>query len=347
MWFLFAKHAGTFFVAFAFSFYLVPILADTARKRGLIDEPDGKIKKQKRAVPYLGGVAVYLSFIISLSLFFPFENNYFWLILGGTWLLFIGLIDDLNPLRPHQKFLGQILAMFCFLKGGLSLKSNFFSQILNLVGSGFWILAVVNAFNLVDVMDGLAVVLASISTMAFFVLAICLKNFSLSLLLITFLGSLLGFFAYNKPPAKIYLGDAGSLFVGGFLATIPLLFPWSETLGQHSILPDIVRGSYVLQVLTIGLIPILLVGIPLLEVSSLIIIRIYHGIPVYLGSPHHFSSYLQNKGWSKRKILCFTGIKAVGMSSCALLFLFGFIPLFALLLVLVAFSFLWFYYVFL
>ena len=347
MWFLFAKHVGTFFIAFAFAFYLVPILADTARKRGLIDEPDGKIKKQKRAVPYLGGVAVYLSFIISISLFSSCENNYFWLILGGTWLLFIGLIDDLNPLRPRQKFFGQILAMLCFLKGGLALKSNFFSFILNLAGSGFWILAVINAFNLVDVMDGLAVILAAIATAAFFILAVCLGNFSLSILLITFLGSLLGFFAYNKPPAKIYLGDAGSLLVGGFLATIPLLFPWSETLGRYSIIPDVVKGSYILQVLTISLIPILLVGIPLLEVSSLIIVRIYHGIPVYLGSPHHFSSYLQNKGWSKRKILCFTGVKAMVMSSCALLFLFGFIPLWALLFVLVAFSFVWFYSVFL
>jgi UDP-GlcNAc:undecaprenyl-phosphate/decaprenyl-phosphate GlcNAc-1-phosphate transferase len=347
MWLLYFKHFTHFSVAFFFSFYLVPILAETARKRGLLDEPDGKIKKQKRAVPYLGGVAVYLSFIVSLSLLFPFENNYFWLVLGGTWLLFIGLIDDLNPLRPHQKFIGQFLATLCFLKGGLALKSNFFSQIINFAGSGFWILSVINAFNLVDVMDGLAVALAAISTTAFLVIALFLGNTLLSLLLITLLGALLGFFAYNKPPARIYLGDAGSLFVGGLLAAIPLLFPWSETMGRYSMLPDIVRGSYVLQVLTISLIPILLVGIPLLEVSSLIIVRIYHGIPVYLGSPHHFSSYLQKKGWSKRKVLGFTCLKAMAMSACALLFLFGIIPLWVLLVVLLAFSFIWFYAVFL
>jgi UDP-GlcNAc:undecaprenyl-phosphate GlcNAc-1-phosphate transferase len=127
-------------------------------------------------------------------------------------------------------------------------------------------------------------------------------------LLTAFLGSLCAFLWYNRPLASIYLGDAGSLFIGGFLATTPFLLNW---------------GTYI----TYGYIsPIVILGIPLLEVVSLIIIRCYKGIPFYRGSSDHFACYLQAKGWKKDHILLYVFGLSSMLGTIAFLFTYGIIP---------------------
>ena len=278
----------SFIISFLLTFYLVPLFSAIAIKLNLLDVPDGAIKKHKKPTPYLGGVALYLGFISSLAIVFPFENKVLLLLLGSTLLLFVGLIDDILRIKPYQKFFWQMIAAFCFLKSGLYLKETFLlSNIWNIPISMLWILLIINAFNLIDVMDGLATLTAGCATSSFLIIALILGQNSLALLLMCFLGPLCAFWWYNRPPAQIYLGDAGSLFIGGFLATVPFLFNW----GTYS--------SYGF------LAPIIIMAIPLLEVSALILIRSYKGIPFYYGSPDHFSIYLQQKGWSKYQILEF------------------------------------------
>jgi UDP-GlcNAc:undecaprenyl-phosphate GlcNAc-1-phosphate transferase len=184
-----------------------------------------------------------------------------------------------------------MIATLCFLKGGLHLKENFFlNNYWNIPISYFWILSVVNSFNLVDIMDGLATTLATWCAVGFIVIALILNQGTTLVLLLAFLGSLLGFLWYNYPPAKIYLGDAGSLFIGGFLAVIPFLFNW----GVYS------WYGY--------LAPMVILGIPLLEVSSLVVIRFYKKIPFYQGSPDHFALYLKSNGWSVKNILIYVSV---------------------------------------
>ena len=272
-------------ISFLLTFYLVPFFCSLARRLKFVDEPDGKIKVHKQATPYMGGVAVYIGFLSAICIALPFQNNMMLFFVGSTLLLFVGLIDDLVSLKPYQKFFGQILAMLCFLKAGFYLKEHFFSNFWNVFISGFWMLLVVNAFNLVDVMDGLATLLAICATTSFLALGIYFNQDILVVLLSAFLGPLLAFLWYNKPSAQIYLGDAGSLFIGGFLATVPFLFSW----GTFNI------NGY--------LAPIVILAIPLLEVSTLIFIRTYKNIPFYMGSPDHFSIYLQQNGWKKTQIL--------------------------------------------
>ena len=134
-------------------------------------------------------------------------------------------------------------------------------------------------------MDGLATLLAICATISFAVVAIASHQLEVLLLLAPFLGALMAFFWYNKPKAQIYLGDTGSLVIGGFLSVIPFLFNWG------------LYGSYGF------LSPLIILSIPLLEVATLIVVRTYKGIPFYNGSPDHFSIYLQQKGWGKNKIL--------------------------------------------
>lgn len=156
-----------------------------------------------------------------------------------------------------------------------------------------WIATIINAFNLVDVMDGLASLLAICATLSFGIIAAVTGQYTILYLLAPFVGALCAFFWYNKPKARIYLGDTGSLVIGGFLSVIPFLFNW----GLYSPYGFVV--------------PFILLAIPLLEVGTLIIVRTYKGIPFYRGSPDHFSIYLQQKGWSKNTILGYM----VGLSS--------------------------------
>ena len=124
------------------------------------------------------------------------------------------------------------------------------------------------------------------------------------------------------------MGDAGSMFLGGFLSAIPLLISWSS----HSF-----NAYYT---------PIAILAVPLLEIFFLVIIRTWIGIPFYRGSPHHFSIYLQKKGWSKNKVLIFTSLMAVIFSAVGFLFLFELINLIGLFLLLVFLFFVWTYFIF-
>ena len=292
-------------ISFLISLFLIPKFCQVAEKINCFDEPDGLLKKQPKKIPYLGGIAIYCAFIFTLAITFPFNNDLSLYIIGSTLLLFVGLLDDLVNLTPAQKFLGQIIASLCFIKAGFFLKEKFFLQPINIMISLFWFLTVINAFNLVDVMDGLSSSLALYSIAAF-VVFLCLNgNGAAAILFGCLFGAILGFFIYNKPPAKMYMGDAGTLFIGGIIASAPFFITWSEfnRLGLF--------------------VPILILFIPLLELLTLILIRWYKSIPFYHGSPHHFSIYLCSKGWRPSLILSFCLCINLFVFTIALLFYFG------------------------
>lgn len=311
LWLL-IKPAFALLISFLVTFYLVPICIKIAYRLQFLDEPDGTVKVHKQATPYMGGIAVYMGFLTAFCMTIPFESTMLLFFAGSTLLLFIGLIDDLMVLKPSQKFFGQFLATLCFLKAGFYLKSHFFSNIWNLPISALWILSVINAFNLVDVMDGLATVLSLCATISFLLMALYFNDISTVILLCCFAGPLIAFLWYNRPDAKIYLGDAGSLFIGGLLATVPFLFNW----GTYNI------SGY--------LTPIIILAIPLLELATLIIIRTYKKIPFYLGSPDHFSIYLQRNGWSKQAILAYVATLSLVLFLISFLFLINYLPLWGL-----------------
>jgi len=340
------EHVVAFGGALFLGWYLIPLMIRAAQKLRLLDVPDGKIKQHKVPVPYLGGLGVYVTFIIVLALAYPFGGRLVWFLVGTTLLLFVGLTDDFNVLTPFQKLAGQIVAVACFLKGGIALKSRFFDDYFNLAASAFWMLSIINAFNLVDVMDGLATSLAIVSATAFFLMAVFLGKYMISLLIVILLGALFAFLFYNKPPAKIYLGDAGALFVGGFLAAMPLLFQWTKILNTHRSLPSFAQGSVIFETAISALPPVLVVGLPLLEVGTLILIRKYKGIPFYSGSPHHFALYLRRKGWSVVQVLFFSVAAASFLSALGLLFMFGKIPFAGVVVGLSCFLPVWFWVVF-
>lgn len=307
------KMIFAFIASLSITFRLVPFLCSLAFRLQFVDVPDGKIKTHTKTTPYLGGVAVYIGFIFAASLTLPVYSDVCSLLIGSTILLIIGLIDDLIVLAWYQKLLGQLVAVACFLKAGFYLKEEFFYNFWNIPISCLWILSIINAFNLVDVMDGLASTLAIGASSTFLVLALYFQLPEVALLLVAFIGALLGFLWYNRPNAVIYLGDAGSLFIGGFLATIPFLFSWSAY-NQYGFLT-----------------PMVILAIPLLELASLIVIRIYKRIPVYLGSPDHFAHYLLRKGWGKTTILEYVFFLSILLFVSSFLFATNYLSLFLLL----------------
>jgi UDP-GlcNAc:undecaprenyl-phosphate/decaprenyl-phosphate GlcNAc-1-phosphate transferase len=291
------------FLSGLFTFYLVPLFKILALKCNLVDSPDGAIKRHKKPTAYLGGVAIYCGFLMSLALVSPVGNDLFLFLIGVTLLLFLGLVDDLMPLQPQQKFFGQLIVAFCLLKSGFYLKEHFFYNYWNIPISLLWILSIINAVNLIDVMDGLATTVAIMATISFLIMSLLFGQWSIAIVLGAFLGSLLAFLWYNKPAAQIYLGDAGSLFIGGVLATIPFMLHW----GTYNVY------GY--------LAPIIILAIPLIEVLSLIIIRSYKGIPFYKGSLDHFASYLQSNGWNKKEILFYMTCISSMLGVVALLYI--------------------------
>jgi UDP-GlcNAc:undecaprenyl-phosphate GlcNAc-1-phosphate transferase len=322
------RHIFALSFSFLLGIYLVPIVIAAAKKIGFVDRPDGRLKRHKEPTPYLGGLALFIAFITTIGLCYPFENQILWFLLGTTLLLFVGLIDDLKALRPAQKFFGQFIAVLCFLKGEFSLKNAFFSSPANIFWSSFWMLSVINAFNLVDVMDGLCGTLGLVSSITLFGIAYAMGKYTTSLLLAAFIGALLAFILYNKPPAKIYLGDAGSLFIGGFLAATPLLFDWDRTLFRWNFDGYLnILYIHIKPLLEMFFVPCLILWVPLLEGLGLFIIRTRLGMPFYYGSPHHFSIYLRKKGWSCAKVLGFAAGVSALMSTLAVLFLYRLISL--------------------
>ncbi|TET06795.1 undecaprenyl/decaprenyl-phosphate alpha-N-acetylglucosaminyl 1-phosphate transferase [Candidatus Dependentiae bacterium] len=311
-------------LSFLITFYLIPFFCIIAQRLQFVDRPDGIIKKHKTAIPYLGGVAIFCGFLIALAFVCPANSQLFLLLIGLTILLFVGLLDDIVVMRPLQKLFGQLIATFCFLKAGLYLKEHFFFNFWNIPISALWILSIINAFNFVDVMDGLASLIALAAAIIFFIIALCLQLQSVMPLLGAFIGALSAFFLFNRPDAKIYLGDAGSLFIGGFLAVIPFFFNW---------------GAYnQLGYLT----PIIVLSIPLLEITSLVLIRSYKGIPFYKGSPDHFSLYLQARGWKKVSILWYIAVLYLLLCGASLLFVTGKISFWLLLIMGILFLINWF-----
>lgn len=305
---LILHHLLGFFCAAAAGLYVIPLLISIAHKFGITDAPDGKLKQHKVATPYLGGLGVYVSFITALALVYPLQSRILWLVLGTTLLMFLGLIDDLVDVPPGQKFIGHIVAVSCFMKGGIWLRSSFFSYWFAIPLSFVWMLTVINAFNLVDVMDGLSSVLALGSAVGFLCVALLAGQYEISLLMAIFGGAMAAFFYFNKRPARIYLGDCGSLFVGGFFAAAPLLVSWG-TLHPFGFL-----------------VPPALLAVPLAEVVTLIVVRAHKRIPFYQGSPHHFAHYLLKKGWDTHQILFFVMTVCVASTLLCLLFLQHYIP---------------------
>ncbi len=275
----------SFFTALTVSIFTIPVLRWLAYRYDIVDHPNTALKQHTAPTAYLGGVAVYFGYLIATLVWAPMSYSLSCLLIGASLFLLLGLYDDLYPTTPYQKFFAQFLFASGLLAAGFVVNEPYLPPLLNYVFSFVWIVGIANAFNLIDIMDGLATTVAVCATGSLLVFSLLAGQHAVSLVLAAFLGGLIAFLRVNLPPARMYLGDAGALFIGSFLALVSLVIPWKAyaPLGN--------------------LIPVVLLGISILEVGSLVVIRLYKKIPFYYGSRDHFAHYLFAHGWTKNGIL--------------------------------------------
>ncbi len=297
----------TFALAAGASAWLTPHVQEAAMRFGIVDRPDGHLKSQKEPVAYLGGLAIYLSFLLALASTVQFSRETLALLLAGSIVVLVGLVDDLGSLKPWTKLAGQAVAVFVLVKSGIYIKLTFIPEPLAIGLSVVWLLACTNAFNLIDVMDGLSAGTAMVASMALIVVASLGGKEDSVLVLTALAGSCLGFLRYNFEPARIYMGDCGSLFLG-------------LTLGATAM-----NNSYTQTNRLAAVAPAMILGVPLFDMLFVMFIRRRRGLPVMLGSPDHVALRLRKWKLTTRQTVVASygatlilGIAALGMSVASL-----------------------------
>ncbi len=209
---------------------LTPLMIGVSYKFGILDHPD-KRKVHHKPVPRLGGLGIIIGFWV-VSLFQMPLTREFWAILtGGTIVGLMGVADDIRPLSSRIRLVGQLVASVIVLSSGLVVSfmpKVWWGQLIAAVITIVWILGIVNAVNFADGLDGLASGMVGISTVFFFLMAIYLRQMEVAMVAAILMGCCLGFLLFNFKPAKIYLGDGGSTFLGFVLACIALYGGWSN-----------------------------------------------------------------------------------------------------------------------
>jgi UDP-GlcNAc:undecaprenyl-phosphate GlcNAc-1-phosphate transferase len=276
--------AFSFLLAFLLALYGTPLTQKAAFRYGILDQPDGQLKRHAQPVPYMGGVIVYFAFISPISLVFPFNQQLLGILFASSILLLVGLFDDLKALTPGIKFLFQVVATYVLLKSGIIIDLIFFPKALDIVLSFFWILTVINAFNIIDIMDGLAASVGAVAALTLFVVSLYSGDFLISILAVSLAGALLAFLKFNWEPARIYLGDAGSMVLGLIIGSLAMMVRYTRFNRLA-----FVSGLFVLAV-------------PLFDLVYVIVLRLLRGRTPFLGSPDHFALRLRRKnGWSAQR----------------------------------------------
>lgn len=294
----------TFALAFLLALYGVPLARQAAINHQLVDRPDGLLKRQRQPVPYLGGLALYLAFLGSLAFTFEFREDVLALLLAGTMVVMLGLIDDLGVLTPGKKLAGQLVAVFVLIKGGIRIEIAALPDWLDLALTVLWMIGIINAFNLLDIMDGLAAGVGFVAAAFLFLVAILNGDSTIAFLLAALGGSLLGFLRYNWHPATIYMGDTGALFLGFILGALAMI-------GQYTRLHDV------------GLLtPAFILGIPIFDTFFVMYVRTLRRLPIYLGSPDHIALRLRQWGLTVPQVVALIGLGAVTLGGLGVAIMF-------------------------
>ena len=279
------KYIKVFAGALAISLLLTPAVRAVALKLGIVDRPDKNLKAHSAPVAYFGGVAIFLSFLGVLFIVSRGKlTGFHGLLLGSGMIFALGLIDDLRKLSVPVKFFVQTCAAIVLVLSGI--RVDFLGNTaLNIIVSVLWTVGITNAFNLLDIMDGLSSGVALIACLVFFSLGLSYGRIFSPTASLALAGACLGFLIFNFPPAKIFMGDAGSLFIGFILAALSMTesYSYKNSIAVFS--------------------PLLILGVPLFDTLFVMFMRWRLGKPVYYGSPDHFPLRLRRAGLSLRQVL--------------------------------------------
>ncbi len=266
-----------FGLALLLGLYFTPVAREAALRFGIVDHPSTPLKQQDEPVPYLGGMAVFLAYLVSLGLVVAFDRLLLGILLAGTLTLLVGLVDDFGVLTPLAKLFGQGVAVFALLRSGAVIELTEVPEGFRWPLAALWLLAVCNSFNLLDIMDGLASGVGAMAALALGVVAVAAGQLPLAAAALALAGALFGFAVFNFAPARIYLGDAGSLAVGITLGALALAVRWTE----------VSPAGF--------LAPLAIFAVPLGDTAYVSVLRARAGRPFWHGSPDHFPLRLRRR----------------------------------------------------
>ena len=278
-------------ITFLISALLTPIAKKIAIHVGALDYPNER-KIHKKPMPRLGGLAIYIAFLIGYALFGEINTQMISILIGGFILILTGIFDDIKPIKARYKLLAQIFAaLFVVIYGevyfteislfGLKFYIN---EYLSYFISALFIVAITNSINIIDGLDGLAAGVSSIYFLTIAIIAFLLNQIGgLDIILsLIMLGSTLGFLVYNFPPARIFMGDTGSLFLGYMISIIALL-------------------GFKITTITSLIVPLCILAIPIFDTLFAILRRLLKHQNIGVADKEHFHHQLLKMRYSPTK----------------------------------------------
>ena len=309
------NYIWAFLIALFVALIATPAVIVLAAKTGAMDAPDAR-KVHKGPMPRIGGLAIYCGFMVAILAMLNFAeltqevaNGVIGLLLGGTLIVIIGLIDDYKNLPAKVKLLGQILAacVVVYFDVRIDVITDPFGDYLYLEylaapATVFWIVGLTNTVNLIDGLDGLAAGVSTIASITIMLVALQEDVMIVALFTAALAGAALGFLRYNFNPAKIFMGDTGSMFLGFILAGISVI------------------GAVKCTATIALIVPILALGLPIMDTTFAIIRRYRGGVPIFKPDKGHLHHRLLDLGFSQRQavLLMYVISALLGLSAVAL-----------------------------
>lgn len=297
------------------SFGATPLVKRAAFKLGAIDVPKDSRRMHDHPIPRLGGLAIFLGFILSVLLFADMERPVRGLLIGAVIIVVLGVLDDIITLHALPKFIVQIGAAWIAVYYGNVIQ--YFSNPILTSAKRFidlgsfavpvtilWIVAITNAVNFIDGLDGLAVGVSAISSATLLVTAILVSEGNVAVIMAALLGACLGFIPYNLNPAKIFMGDCGSTFLGYVLAVVSI------------------QGLFKLYAIISFAVPFLILGLPIFDICFAILRRLARGENPMHADRGHVHHRLIDMGFTQKQAVAISymmtailGLSAVVLTS--------------------------------
>lgn len=281
-------------VAGVLSLILTPIVKAFSFKIGAVDVPKDARRMHDHPIPRLGGLAIFLAFLVAVLIFVPLDQAKQGMLLGAVIIVILGIFDDIHALPAKLKFVVQIAAALVATLMGNRIEvltnPNVFSDNpvwelgwLSIPVTVIWIVAITNAVNLIDGLDGLACGVSTISSLTMLVIALLVSNMNVAMVMAALVGACIGFLPYNFNPAKIFMGDTGATFLGFIMATMS------------------VQGMFKMYNLISFVVPFLILGLPIFDVCFAVIRRVSKGQSPMTPDRSHVHHKLIDMGMSQKQ----------------------------------------------
>lgn len=298
-------------IAFVVAWIMTPICIKLAPKVGAIDIPKDNRRMHSKPIPRFGGLAIYLGTVVSILLTTPLDEKIIGILIGGTFIFLVGIYDDIKNMPAKLKLLCQIIAAaivfgtgtkIAYIQNPFGSEGYFFlSPVMMGIITIIWIVGITNTINLIDGLDGLAAGTALIASMCIAYSAYISGNMGTAVFMLALAGAALGFLPFNFNPAKIFMGDGGSLFLGFMLASISI-----ETMKSTTII--------------VMFIPMIALGLPIFDTAFAIIRRLVNGRPIMEADKGHLHHRIMARGMGqKRTVILLYAISGV-LGICAVQF---------------------------